>query len=234
MSETARKLSETPRKVSETARKRAAYANGERKRAEIVDAALAVFAEKGFRRFSLRQIAEELGTTHVSLRYHFGTKDALLEAVLAEREERDRPWREQVLREKGLFDGVPEVIRRNATRRGVVHLDATLQAEGDRAGSSGARVRPAAGAAVPRRRPGVAGAGAGSWPVAGGTGSGRGGPAAGSADRGAAGAVALRRQRGCFGAFVRIHELPPCVVSAPFPRPLLRPRVTHYSSGRKP
>lgn len=116
--------------MSETARKRTAYANGERKRAEIVDAALAVFAAKGFRRFSLRQIAEELGTTHVSLRYHFGTKDALLEAVLEEREKRDRPWREQVLAEKGLFDGVPEVIRRNATRRGVVHLDATLLAEG--------------------------------------------------------------------------------------------------------
>jgi AcrR family transcriptional regulator len=116
--------------MSETARKRAAYANGERKRAEIVDAALAVFAEKGFRRFSLRQLAEELGTTHVSLRYHFGTTAALLEAVLEERERRDRPWREQVLREKGLFDGVPEVIRRNAARRGVVHLDATLLAEG--------------------------------------------------------------------------------------------------------
>ncbi|WP_221326791.1 TetR/AcrR family transcriptional regulator [Actinoplanes sp. L3-i22] len=116
--------------MSETARRRAAYANGERKRAEIVDAALAVFARKGFRRFSLRQIAEELGTTHVSLRYHFGTKDGLLRAVLDEREDRDRPWREGVLREKGLFDGVPEIIRRNATRRGVVHLDATLQAEG--------------------------------------------------------------------------------------------------------
>lgn len=116
--------------MSETARKRAAYANGARKRAEIVAAALSVFAEKGFRRFSLRQIAEELGTTHVSLRYHFGTKDALLEAVLEEREERDRPWRERILREKGLFDGVPEVIRRNADRRGVVHLDVTLQAEG--------------------------------------------------------------------------------------------------------
>ncbi|MEV6342905.1 helix-turn-helix domain-containing protein [Actinoplanes sp. NPDC051851] len=110
--------------------KRAAYANGERKRAEIVDAALTVFAEKGFRRLSLRQIAEELGTSHVSLRYHFGTKDALLEAVLEHREERDRPWRERVLREKGLFDGVPEVMRRNVGMRGVIQLDATLLAEG--------------------------------------------------------------------------------------------------------
>jgi AcrR family transcriptional regulator len=116
--------------MSETAPRRAVYANGERKRAEIVDAALSVFARQGFRRFSLRQIAEALGTTHVSLRYHFGTKDGLLRAVLDEREDRDRPWRESVLREKGLFDGVPEIIRRNATRPGVVHLDATLQAEG--------------------------------------------------------------------------------------------------------
>lgn len=108
---------------------RGSYANGERRRAEIVDAALKVFAEKGFRRLSLRQIAEEIGTNHVALQYHFGSKDALLEAVIAHREDVDGPWRERVLREKGLFEGVPEVMRRNASMRGVIQLDATLQAE---------------------------------------------------------------------------------------------------------
>jgi len=108
---------------------RASYANGERRRAEIVDAATEVFAAEGFRRLSLRQIAEEIGTNHVSLKYHFGSKDGLLEAVLARREESEGPWREQLLRERGFLDGTVEVMRRNATNRGLIHLDSTLQAE---------------------------------------------------------------------------------------------------------
>src|SRR6478736_4614578 len=108
---------------------RASYANGERRRAEIVDAATEVFAAEGFRRLSLRQIAEEIGTNHVSLKYHFGSKDGLLEAVLARREEMEGPWREQLLRERGFLDGTVEVMRRNAGHRELIRLDATLQAE---------------------------------------------------------------------------------------------------------
>jgi AcrR family transcriptional regulator len=108
---------------------RASYANGQRRRAEIVDAATTVFATEGFRRLSLRQIAEEIGTNHVSLKYHFGSKDGLLEAVLARREENEGPWREQLLRERGFLDGTVEVMRRNAGNRGLIQLDTTLQAE---------------------------------------------------------------------------------------------------------
>lgn len=108
---------------------RGPYANGEKRRAEIVDAAMAVFAEHGYRRISLRQIAEQLGTSHVTLLHHFGSKDALLEAVLTEREERDRPVREEILGRHGLLEGVAEVMRRNTTIRGLIQLDATLSAE---------------------------------------------------------------------------------------------------------
>lgn len=108
---------------------RASYANGERRRAEIVDAAMTVFATEGFRRLSLRQIAEEMGTNHVSLKYHFGSKDGLLEAVLVRREEMEGPWREKLLRERGFLDGAVEVMRRNAGNRGLIRLDTTLQAE---------------------------------------------------------------------------------------------------------
>jgi AcrR family transcriptional regulator len=108
---------------------RAPYANGERKRAELVDAAFAVFAEKGFQRLSVRQIAEEIGTSHTALLHHFGSKDALLEAVLVRREDREGPWRRTLLQEKGLLETVPEVMRHNAGIRGVIQLDATLRAE---------------------------------------------------------------------------------------------------------
>lgn len=109
---------------------RAPYANGERKRAELVDAAFSVFAEKGFQRLSIRQIAEEIGTSHTALLHHFGSKDSLLEAVLVRREEREGPWRRTLLAEKGLLETVPEVMRHNAGIRGVIQLDATLRAEG--------------------------------------------------------------------------------------------------------
>jgi AcrR family transcriptional regulator len=120
-------MTQTARAVR--AGERASYANGERRRAEIVDAAMRVFATEGFRRLSLRQIAEEIGTNHVSLKYHFGSKDGLLEAVLARREESEGPWREQLLRERGFLDGTAEVMRRNAANRGLIRLDTTLQAE---------------------------------------------------------------------------------------------------------
>lgn len=110
-------------------RRRASYANGERTRAALVDAAFELFAQKGFQRLSIRQIAEEIGTSHTALLHHFGSKDALMEAVLARREEREGPERGELIRERGLLDAVPEVMRRNAAEPGVIQLDVTLQAE---------------------------------------------------------------------------------------------------------
>lgn len=108
---------------------RAEYANGARRRAEIVDAAFRVFAEQGYDSSSLRSIGVAAGTSHVSLIHHFGTKEALLEAVLAHREELDRPVREEIIRECGLVAGATEMMRRNSRLRGVIHLDARLAAE---------------------------------------------------------------------------------------------------------
>ncbi|QXT63730.1 TetR/AcrR family transcriptional regulator [Tessaracoccus palaemonis] len=112
-----------------TTRRRAPYANGEKTRAALVDAAFDVFAQKGYQRLSIRQIAEEIGTSHTALLHHFGSREALLEAVLARREEREGPGREELIRERGLLASVPEIMRSNAAERGVILLDATLQAE---------------------------------------------------------------------------------------------------------
>lgn len=109
--------------------RRASYANGERTRAALVDAAFDVFAQKGYQRLSIRQIAEAIGTSHTALLHHFGSREALLEAVLQRREEREGPDRGNLIRERGLLDSVPEIMRRNAAERGVILLDATLQAE---------------------------------------------------------------------------------------------------------
>lgn len=110
-------------------RRRATYANGERTRATLVQAALDVFAMQGYQRLSIRQIAEAIGTSHTALLHHFGSKDALLEAVLARREELEGPDREMLLRDRGLLEAVPEVMRHYNTKRGVIHLDHTLLVE---------------------------------------------------------------------------------------------------------
>ncbi|MCP5521620.1 MAG: TetR/AcrR family transcriptional regulator [Verrucomicrobiales bacterium] len=47
----------------------------------ILDAAEAVFAEMGFARASIRQIVAAAGVNLAAIHYHFGSKDALIEAV---------------------------------------------------------------------------------------------------------------------------------------------------------
>lgn len=115
--------------AAEKPRRRAAYANGERTRAALVDAAFEVFAEQGFQRMSIRQIAEAIGTSHTALLHHFGSKDALLEAVLTRREEREGPERAKLLVEQGFLDAVPAIMRINATEPGVIQLDSMLRVE---------------------------------------------------------------------------------------------------------
>jgi AcrR family transcriptional regulator len=61
---------------------------GERTRGAIVDAAIEVFAVQGFRASALADIAGRVGLTPGGILYHFGSKDALLLAVIAERDRR--------------------------------------------------------------------------------------------------------------------------------------------------
>jgi acetyl esterase len=72
---------------SNIGRRRAAAAEGRRenyhdRRAEIVDAAVVLFRERGYRRTSLSDIAEAIGTERASLYYYFSSKEEILnEAV---------------------------------------------------------------------------------------------------------------------------------------------------------
>jgi TetR/AcrR family transcriptional regulator, transcriptional repressor of aconitase len=69
--------------------RRGPYASTPARRAEIVRAALAGFAEHGYERASLRDIAARAGVTHAALLRHFATKDDLLLAALAQRDADD-------------------------------------------------------------------------------------------------------------------------------------------------
>ncbi|MFF0013451.1 TetR/AcrR family transcriptional regulator [Streptomyces sp. NPDC005374] len=76
------------------AKARGPYTKTPARRAEIVRAARESFAEHGFTKASLRDIAERAGITHAGLLHHFRNKDDLLAAVLAERDAEERRYAE--------------------------------------------------------------------------------------------------------------------------------------------
>jgi AcrR family transcriptional regulator len=66
---------------------RGPYAKGIRRRREILDRALEVFAERGSSGTSLRAIAAQIDIEHPTIRHYFESLEALKLAVVARREE---------------------------------------------------------------------------------------------------------------------------------------------------
>jgi AcrR family transcriptional regulator len=61
-------------------------ARGLARRRQILDVALALFAERGYRSTSLAAIARAVGLTEAGVLHHFGSKEALVLAVLDHRD----------------------------------------------------------------------------------------------------------------------------------------------------
>ncbi|MBT2504998.1 TetR/AcrR family transcriptional regulator [Streptomyces sp. ISL-98] len=105
-----------------------ARARSEERRAEILRAALEVIAERGYRGASLSAVAERVGLTQQGLLHYFPTKDALLVAVLEERDQWDtggagrssEAWR---------LDLLDPLVEYNAMRPGVVQTFSALLGE---------------------------------------------------------------------------------------------------------
>jgi AcrR family transcriptional regulator len=60
---------------------------GAARRESILDAAVELFAQRGYRGGGLLELAERVGISHVGILHHFGTKENLLRAVMARRDE---------------------------------------------------------------------------------------------------------------------------------------------------
>jgi AcrR family transcriptional regulator len=60
---------------------------GAARREQILDAAVELFAQRGYRGTGLLELAERVGMTHAGILHHFGTKEDLLRAVMARRDE---------------------------------------------------------------------------------------------------------------------------------------------------
>lgn len=82
---------------SKPPRRRGPYATTPARRAEIVRAASASFAEHGYERASLRDIAARANVTHAALLRHFASKDELLLAALALRDEQDEELARRIM-----------------------------------------------------------------------------------------------------------------------------------------
>jgi AcrR family transcriptional regulator len=59
---------------------------GDLRRQQIIDAAVELFAAKGYRGTGVAALAERVGMTATGLLYYFGTKERLLREVVAERD----------------------------------------------------------------------------------------------------------------------------------------------------
>ena len=101
-----------------------ARVRSEERRAEIVRAALEVIAERGYRGASLAAVAERVGLTQQGLLHYFPTKDALLVAVLKDRDQWDAvpatQWR---------VDLLASLVEYNAMRPGIIQTFSALLGE---------------------------------------------------------------------------------------------------------
>ena len=68
-------------------KRRGEYAKTPARRKEIVDAAIEVFSGSGFRKGSLRDVAERVGLSQAGVLHHFPSKEHLLQAVLSWRDD---------------------------------------------------------------------------------------------------------------------------------------------------
>jgi AcrR family transcriptional regulator len=109
---------------------RGSYAKTAARREQILDAAFEVFSLHGYRKGSLRDIAELAGVSHGVVLFHFKTKENLLVAVLEMRDERSR-HHFSADAEPGI-GGLREflaLIRDNVNDAGLVELYSVLAAE---------------------------------------------------------------------------------------------------------
>ena len=102
---------------------RGSYAKGVAKRAEILDTALTLVAERGFHRTSVKDIADAVGLTQAGLLHYFDSKDDLWVSILRARDEVDTmpPDAEPT-------DAFADVVRHNATVPGLVQMFSNLSA----------------------------------------------------------------------------------------------------------
>ncbi|MFD5143917.1 TetR/AcrR family transcriptional regulator [Streptomyces sp. NPDC058401] len=104
-------------------------ARSEERRADILRAALEVIAERGYRGAALGTVAERVGLTQQGLLHYFPTKEALLVAVLEERDRWDTGGGARALADAWRPDLLASLVEYNAMRPGIVQTFSALLGE---------------------------------------------------------------------------------------------------------
>ncbi|MEU2732266.1 TetR/AcrR family transcriptional regulator [Streptomyces griseoviridis] len=109
------------------------YPKGERRRAQIIEAAFTAFGQVGYRNASMVQLAAACGVSRAGLLHHFPTKESLLEAVLEQRERQDDAhfFRTGAADRDGLeyFASMVRLVAHNQANPVIVSLFAVLSSE---------------------------------------------------------------------------------------------------------
>jgi len=103
----------------------------ERKRKEILRAAIETFGTKGSANGTLADIAEQVGITHAGVLHHFGSKQNLLLEVLEFRDQDDVAHLagQHIPGGPALFAHLVGTAQRNTLRPGIVQVYTVLSAE---------------------------------------------------------------------------------------------------------
>lgn len=104
---------------------RGPYAKGVAKRETILEAALDLFATRGYDRTSVREIARRAGLSQAGLLHHFSTKEELFLEVLRHRDGRG----DTAAGEAHTVDRLIGAVDRNAEEPGLVRLFVAMSAE---------------------------------------------------------------------------------------------------------
>ena len=103
---------------------RRSYPKGVRRRQQILESAIALFAQRGVDSASLRTVGEAIGVSHAALRHYFSSRDELLvevyrthEALMVE---------DALAADESAVGVIAEAAERNRSIPGLVELYATL------------------------------------------------------------------------------------------------------------
>jgi AcrR family transcriptional regulator len=103
---------------------RRSYPKGVRRRQQILQSAITLFAQRGVDRASLRTVGEAIGVSHAALRHYFSSRDELLvevyrthEALMVE---------DTLAADESAVGAMAEAAERNRSIPGLVELYATL------------------------------------------------------------------------------------------------------------
>ncbi len=104
---------------------------GQARKRQIIEVATRILARNGARGTTLTDIAIEVGISQGAVVYHFRTKDELLQAVLANRDqfENDQLWKNGPDPGLEIFDIIASIVRSWAVHPEIVGLLAVLLAE---------------------------------------------------------------------------------------------------------